>query len=121
MTEIAANRSLFWMSLILLLILSSRPVQPQFATDNDALDYSGLHGSPKQVEETTIGNQEALSFAHGAATNSIDISELSESSEGSPKSLPVQGEVGGHGVPAETGFWLMSVSARTLKTTWVIG
>ena len=99
MTESAANRSLFWISLTLLLILSAWPVQAQFAIDKDALNYSGLHGSAKQSEETSIGDQEALSFANGAATNSIDISE---SSEGSPKSLPVQGEVGWiTGVPAD--------------------
>jgi len=99
MKESAANRSLFWISLILLLILSAGPVQAQFAIDKDALNYSGLHGSAKQSEETSIGDQKALSFAHGTATNSIDISE---SSEGSPKSLPVQGEVGWiTGVPAD--------------------
>ena len=91
MTESAANRSIFWISLISLLILSAGPVQAQFAIDKDALNYSGLHGSLKQAEETSIGDQEALSFSHGAATNSIDISE---SSEGSPKSLPAQSEVG---------------------------
>jgi hypothetical protein len=52
MTESAANRSLFWISLILQLILSAGPVQAQFAIDNDALNYSGLHGSAKQSEET---------------------------------------------------------------------
>ena len=63
MTESAANRSLFWISLTLLLILSAGPVQAQFAIDKDALNYSGPHGSAKQSEETSIGDQEALSFA----------------------------------------------------------
>ena len=98
MTESAANRSLFWIGIISLLILSAGPVQAQFAIDKDALNYSGLHGSAKQVEETSIGNQEALSFSNGAATNSIDISE---SSEGSTMLPPAQGEVGWIiGVPA---------------------
>jgi len=99
MTESAANRSLFWIGIISLLILSAGPVQAQFARDMDALNYSGLHGSLKQAEETSFGDQEALSFSNGAATNSIDISE---SSEGSTMLPPAQGEVG----------WIIGVHAN---------
>src|SRR5271157_154992 len=84
MTESAANRSLFWTSLILLLILSAGLVQAQLVT--------------------SIGNQEALSFAHGSATNSINISESEGSSMRvvSPPAPPAQGDVGWiTGVPAD--------------------
>jgi photosystem II stability/assembly factor-like uncharacterized protein len=91
MTESAANRFLSWVGLISLLLLSAGPVQAQFAIDMGALNYSGLHGSAKPAQEIAIGNQEALSFTYGAATNSINISE---SSEGSMMSPPVQGDVG---------------------------
>jgi photosystem II stability/assembly factor-like uncharacterized protein len=99
MTESAANRFLFWMSLISLLLLSAALVQAQFAIDKDALNYPRLHGFAKQAQEIAIGNQKALSFTHGAATNSINISE---SSKGSVMFPPVQGNVGWiTGVPAD--------------------
>lgn len=99
MTESAANRVLFWMSLISLLLLSAVLVQAQFAIDKDSLNYPSLHGFAKQAQEIAIGNQKALSFTHGAATNSINISE---SSDGSMMSPPVQDDVGWvTGVPAD--------------------
>ena len=91
MTENAANRFLFWIGLLSLLLLSAGLVQAQFEIDKDALNYPGLHGSAKHAEEISIGNQEALSFTYGAATNSINISE---SSEGSTMLPPVQGDIG---------------------------
>jgi photosystem II stability/assembly factor-like uncharacterized protein len=99
MTENAANRFLFWIGLFSLLLLSAGLVQAQFAIDMGALDYSGLHGYAKQAEDISIGNQNALSFTQGVATNSINISELSQGSTMSP---PVQGDVGWiTGVPAD--------------------
>ena len=90
MTESVANRFLFWIGLIFLLLLSAGLVQAQFAIDNDALNYSWPQGSAKQAEKISIGNQEALSFAYGAATNSINISESDERG----CLPPVQGDVG---------------------------
>jgi hypothetical protein len=57
--------------------------------------------SDVNLNEISIGNQEALSFAHGSATNSIHISDSSKG--GSIKECPAaQGDVGWIiGVPAD--------------------
>lgn len=81
MTEITANRSFFWIGLLFLLLLSAGLVQAQLAIDNYAFNYSWLHGSEKQAEEISIGNQEALSFTHGVASNSINIIESAEGAQ----------------------------------------
>jgi len=95
MTENEANRSFFWTGIIILLLLSAGLVQAQFAIDKDAMDYSGLNSSAKQAEEISIGNQEALSLAHGSATNSINISSEDSLMRGeSPPAPPAQGDVG---------------------------
>ena len=93
MTE-SANRFFFWIGIIILLILLAGLVQAQLAIDNDALNYLGLHGSAKQAEEISIGNQEALS-SFGFASNSINISsEGSPMREVSPPASPAQSDVG---------------------------
>lgn len=76
MTESRADRSFILASIILLpLLLSALVSQAQFMMDN-------------------IGNQEALSLAHGVANNSISISESSKGGPMRTASPPVQRDVG---------------------------
>jgi len=144
MTENEANRSFFWTGIIILLLLSAGLVQSQLAIDKDALNYSGLHSSAKQAEEISVGNQEALSLAHGSATNSINIS--SEGSLMRRVPPPAQGDVGwitgfaadGYGVILHTtdggenwtrqgspntipNVSLMDVRAIDARSAWVVG
>lgn len=99
MTESRADRSFILAGIILLpLLLSALPGQAQFAIDNNASDHSGLHSSGKQsdvnLNEISVGNQKALSLAHGVADNSISISESSKGGPMRRASPPVQSDVG---------------------------